>query len=185
MDGLEATRRIKSESPATIVLVVTTHDNPQHLLDAVRAGAAGYVLKDATKLQLLNAVRRVLAGESPLNQEMAMELLRRLAGEAPRKTEPPASPLPDKGYREGPSAEESLTARELEVLRSLASGKTNREVGRELRISPSTVKTYVQRIMAKLGVSDRTQAAVRALELGLLPKEEFRASSPKPGHERY
>jgi DNA-binding NarL/FixJ family response regulator len=83
MDGLEATRRIKEEHPTTSVLILTSHESPEHLSDAIRAGAAGYVLKDATRQQLLNAVRRVLEGESPLNQELAMRLLRRLTEEKP------------------------------------------------------------------------------------------------------
>jgi DNA-binding NarL/FixJ family response regulator len=82
MDGLEATREIKGELPTTSVLVVTTYDNPDYLFEAVEAGAAGYVLKDAPKSQLLNAVRRTLGGESPLNQELALRLISRFAREA-------------------------------------------------------------------------------------------------------
>src|ERR671932_1191406 len=82
MDGLEATRAIKEELPQTSVLVVTTYDNPDYLFEAVEAGAAGYVLKDAPKRQLLGAVRRALNGESPLNQELAMQLISRFASES-------------------------------------------------------------------------------------------------------
>jgi DNA-binding NarL/FixJ family response regulator len=173
MDGLAATRAIKEECPTVSILMVTTHESPDYLLDAIRAGAAGYVLKDGTKQQLVGAVRGVLSGESPLNQELAMRLIQRLSSEAQRRTESISEPA--KKERQVPLPEpptEPLTARELEALRLLALGKTNREVARDLRVSLSTVKTHVQRIIAKLGVSDRTQAAVRAAELGLLPHQE-------------
>ncbi len=93
MDGLEATRRIKAEFPTTGVLVVTTYDNPDYLFEAIEAGAAGYVLKDAPKQQLVNAVRRTLNGESPLNQELAARLIRGLSERKAmdaRRTEPAA-----------------------------------------------------------------------------------------------
>lgn len=173
MDGLQATRAIKEERPTTSVLVVTSHENPEYLLDAIRAGAAGYVLKEATRHELLSAVRGTLQGESPLNQELAMRLLRRLAGEAGRRTEPVPEATGEKKRQEGPppgSSPESLTARELEILRSLTVGKTNRQIAQSLTISRATVKTHVQRIIGKLGASDRTQAAVRAVKLGLLPE---------------
>ena len=165
MDGLEATRAIKGECSRTNVLMVTTHESPDYLLDAIRAGAAGYVLKDATKQQLIEAVRKALVGESPLNQDLAMRLLRRLA--APELL--PSSP--GERREEGPLFE-PLTDRELAALRSLARGKTNREIAQDLRVSLSTAKRHIERIINKLGVSDRTQAAVRASELGLLPEQE-------------
>jgi two-component system response regulator DegU len=171
MDGLEATWAIKREYPATSVLMVTTHESPEYLLDAIRAGAAGYVLKEATKHQLLDAVRRALSGEPTLDQELVIRLLRRLAGESDRKTEPLPGAAKKKRREEEPLPE-PLTAKELEALRLLALGKTNREVAQGLRVSLSTVKAYVQRIIAKLEVSDRTQAAVRAAELGLLAEQE-------------
>ena len=89
MDGLEATRRIKAEIPTTSVLMVTTYDNPDYLLDAIEAGAAGYILKDAPRHQLVSAVRRVLNGESPLNQELAAQLIQRLASGAAQPTQQP------------------------------------------------------------------------------------------------
>jgi DNA-binding NarL/FixJ family response regulator len=170
MDGLAATREIKDEYPATSVLVVTTHESPEYLMDAIRAGAAGYVLKDSTKQQLLNAVRGVISGESPLNQELAMRLLQRLAAENRRHTGPPPESV-KKRHEE--TLAEPLTEREIEVLRLLALGKTNRQLAQDLRVSLSTVKSYIQRVIGKLEVSDRTQAAVRAVELGLLPEQEW------------
>jgi len=169
MDGMAATRVIKGEYPSTSVLIVTTHESPEYLMDAIRAGAAGYVLKDSTKQQLLNAVRRVINGESPLNQELAMQLLQRLTSENQRHT----APLPESvRKRQEETLAEPLTDREIEILRLLALGKTNRQLAQDLRVSLSTVKTYIQRVIGKLGVSDRTQAAVRAAELGLLPEQE-------------
>src|SRR5918997_1937460 len=116
MDGLEATRRIKAEFPTTGVLVVTTYDNPDYLFEAIEAGAAGYVLKDAPKQQLVNAVRRTLNGESPLNQELAVQLISRFARGAHQQrgepaTTPPDMPHPPERLPGGPS--EGLTPREI------------------------------------------------------------------------
>jgi len=168
MDGLEATRAIKAEQPAVGVLVVTTYDNPDYLLDAIKAGAAGYVLKDAPNRQLTNAIRRALDGESPLNQELASQLIRRLAGEAPQPAQEPPSTAEGRGAGAA-SLPNGLTLRELEVLGLVALGKTNQEIAEGLFISKATAKVHVRRVIAKLGVSDRTQAVVRALSLGLAP----------------
>jgi DNA-binding NarL/FixJ family response regulator len=153
LDGLAATRAIKQECPGTSVILVTMHENADYLLEAIKAGAAGYVLKGATKRELVSAVRRVLAGESVLEPDLTSQLLRRLARE-PR--------------RDAPTPVEPLTPREREVLRLVARGYTNQEIATELTLSRSTVKTHLEHIIAKLDVSDRTQAAVRAAELGLL-----------------
>jgi DNA-binding NarL/FixJ family response regulator len=169
MDGLAATREIKGEYPETRILILTTHDSPEYLMDAIRAGAAGYVLKDATKQRLLDAMRRVISGESPVNQELAMQVIQRLTGENRR---PAATVHEPAEKRRGEALAEPLTNREIEVLRLLALGKTNRQVAKELLISLSTVKTHIQHVNIKLGVLDRTQAAVRAVELGLLPDQE-------------
>ena len=175
MDGLEATRRIKEAQPRVIVLMVTTHQDPDYLLEAVRSGAAGYVLKEATKAQLLSAVRRVLAGENALNQELAMRLIARVSEEPGRGRELPLgrAGLATRAPDTVPEALAGiLSAREIEALRLIASGKTNRQIAKELMVSLSTVKTHVQRIIKKLGVSDRTQASVKALEMGLLSGPE-------------
>jgi DNA-binding NarL/FixJ family response regulator len=170
MDGLEATRAIKGEFPTTSVLIVTSNENPDYLLDAIRAGAAGYVLKEATRDELIESVRRVLNGEPTLDQGLAMGLLKRVANETNGQAE-------TSGKRHKPSLKppaELLSGQEIEVLRLLALGKTNRQIGQTLNVSLSSVKTYLKRIMEKLKVSDRTQAAVRAVELGLLPDQEER-----------
>ncbi len=167
IDGLAATRAIKEETPATSVLMLTTYANPDYLLEAIRAGAAGYIIKEASCRELISAVRRALSGENPLDQELAMQLLRRVANEDERKTGSP--PVPD--GQPGPLPE-PLTPRELEVLQLLAQGQTNRQISQVLVISAATVKVHVEHIIGKLGVSDRTQAAVRANEAGLIAPRE-------------
>ena len=157
MDGLAATRAIKQACPATSVIIITTHDHYDYLLAALRAGAAGYMLKDISRQELLIAVRQVLRGESILNGELAARALRRLASE---------------GVRYDGRPPERLTPREREVLQLLAQGQTNREIAGALSLSVGTVKIHVEHIIAKLGVSDRTQAAVRAVESGLLHTED-------------
>lgn len=178
MDGLAATREIKRRCPKTSILMVTMHENPDYLLEAVKAGAAGYVLKGAPTNRIMNAICRVLAGESPLDQELALHVIHRLASEArpqPADPEHRAGPPPDPEAPERPDAlPHSLTERELEVLRMLARGQTNQQIAKRLVVSSLTVKTHVQRIIRKLGVSDRTQAAVRAAELGLLASDSPR-----------
>ena len=159
MDGLAATRVIKARYPEISVLMVTMHENPDYLLEALKAGAAGYVLKDAPQEEVVAAVRRVREGESPLDSELAARLLRRLASEGGAR----GSRRAVRG-----SSSEQLTPRELEVLRLMKLGYTNRQVAGELVISLGTAKNHVEHIIAKLGASDRTQAVVRALELGVL-----------------
>ncbi len=164
IDGLEATRAIKVAWPKVSVLILTAHADQEMLLDAVRAGAAGYVLKGVGPDELVGAVRATLRGELPVDQELVMRLVRRLAYEVgPRTDSPPenrAAPL-----------SESYTPRKLEVLRLLPAGKTNRQIAEKLHLSLSTVKKHLERLIAKLEVSDRTQAAVKALDLGLVDPE--------------
>ncbi len=174
MDGLEATRAIKREFPRTIVLLLTAHEDPDYMAQAIMGGASGYVLKCATPKQIIGAIRKVLRGESALDQEIAMRLLRRVLEEAPKHEEEPAEPAPSaaRPFEERPgssSLPKGLTEREVEVLRLLALGRTNQEIARSILVSVSTVKKHVRRVVEKLGVSDRVQAAVRAAELGLLP----------------
>ncbi len=168
MDGLQATREIKGEMPATSVLIVTTYDNPDYLLDAIKAGAAGYVLKDAPKSQLISAVRRTLNGESALNQELAVQLISGFARE-PAEPAGRVDKMDDRAGVAPPAV--ALTPREVEVLRLLARGKSNPQIAQELVIARPTAKTHVERIIRKLGVSDRTQAAIRAIELGIVTTE--------------
>jgi len=175
-DGLEATRKIKARTPYVSVVMVTMHDNPDYLLEAVRAGAAGYVLKDSSGEKIAQAVGKTLAGESPLEEGLAMRLLERLAGEAGDSSDGPGAPsagAPQAGPPMGGRAAangglpDGITPREVEVLGLMSRGLTNPQIAKKLLYSVSTVKAAVQSVTAKLGVSDRTQAAVRAIELGL------------------
>ena len=167
MDGLAATRAIKEELPTTSVVMVTMHENPDYLLEAIRAGAAGYILKDAAGDRLVEAVRRTLEGEAPLNEGLAMQLLQRLAAGG-REGERGGGASALEGRKRQAPMPGGITPREAEVLRLLAQGRTNPQIARTVLSSVSTVKIHVQNIIAKLGVSDRTQAAVRAIELGIL-----------------
>ena len=162
MDGLAATRAIKERLPETSVVMVTMHESPDYLLEAIKAGAAGYILKDAAGERLVEAVRRTLEGEASLSEGLAMQLLVRLVNESAQG----AGSLPEAEKRGGPLPK-GITPREAEVLKLLARGKTNPQIAQDLEVSRGTVKIHVQNIISKLGVSDRTQAAVRAIELGL------------------
>jgi DNA-binding NarL/FixJ family response regulator len=155
LDGIEATRRIVERSPSTHVLMLTTFDLDQYVYEALRAGASGFLLKDVPPEQLVSGIRVVAGGEALL----APSITRRVIEEFSRR--PPPS--------EGPPAQVSeLTARELEVLRLLARGKSNAEIAKELFLGETTVKTHVARILQKLQLRDRVQAVVLAYESGLV-----------------
>ena len=176
MDGIEATRMIKAHLPKTSVLILTGYAEEDLLMEAVRAGAAGYVVKGEDPARLLEAVRAVMGGETPLDSGLAMRLLRRIGAQT--------SAAPAESQRGAPSGStgtvfrgappQPLTPRETEVLGHLARGKPNRQIAQELHVSLSTVKRHVERTIFKLGVSDRTQAAIKALELGILPTDPGR-----------
>jgi DNA-binding NarL/FixJ family response regulator len=161
MDGLAATKEVKQRYPQTSVMMLTMHENPDYLFEALKVGAAGYVLKDAPQEEIIEAVRRVRNGESPMDSALSARLLRRLASEGEmRRVNRPS--------REAADDVEPLTPRELEVLALMKLGRTNRQIAADLVISLGTAKNHVEHIIAKLGVSDRTQAVVKALELGIL-----------------
>ncbi len=178
MDGLEATRAIKGELPRTIVLMMSASEEPTHMTEAIKAGATGYVLKSASPQQITDAIRRALDGEFPFDQEVAVRLLLDLMAQE-RKEE---QRLSDVALEESPplggkrSQEEalpsSLTGREVEVLRLMVRGHTIKEIAQNLFVSVGTVKKHVHHIIEKLGVSDRTQAVVRAFEEGLVPNQQ-------------
>jgi DNA-binding NarL/FixJ family response regulator len=152
MNGIEATRQIRSRFPAIRVLVLTTYDDDQWVIDAVRAGAAGYLLKDTTREELLKAVRGTFDGKSYVDPAVAGKVLGVVSG---HKSEP-ASILTAK-----------LSEREVEVLSLLARGFTNADIAAQLHLSEGTVRNHVSTIFAKLDVNDRTQAAVIAIRHGL------------------
>ena len=168
MDGVEATREVKEHYPNTVVLVVTAHANEDLMLKAIRAGAAGYVLKEEYPMHLIGAVRETLRGEFPINQGLATRLLRRLAVEQRSPDRMPESASERHETKVSPPV--SLSPRELEVLTRVVEGKSNRLIAQELHMSLSTMKRHLERIASKLGVSDRTQVAVKAIEMGLLPQ---------------
>ena len=174
MDGVAATRAIKAELPRTVVLVMTASEDSEHLLSALSVGAGGYVLKSADPERITEAVRKALEGEFPLDQEVAKRLLLRLSQEKQERQEERVNPVPETPtteVRETPpvdAANRELSRREAEVLRLIAHGRTNEQIARELLLSTSTVKNHVGRILSKLGASDRTQAAITAIEMGLM-----------------
>jgi DNA-binding NarL/FixJ family response regulator len=159
MDGLEATRRITAD-PAVraAVLVLTTFNREDYLVEALRAGASGFLLKNSRPEQLVDAVRSVAAGDGLL----APEVTRAVIARAVRPTSPP----PAGGGR--PPAVDALTDRELEVLRLIARGLTNDEIAAELVLGRATVKTHVSNVLMKLGLRDRVQAVVFAYERGVV-----------------
>jgi DNA-binding NarL/FixJ family response regulator len=171
MDGLQATQAIKQEFPTTSVLMVTSHEDPDYLFEAIKVGCAGYVLKEAGQEELTTAIRKVLDGESLLDPQLSAQLLRRMVDEAQKKEEPAEAPLDEPGET---LLSNPLSQREVEVLQLVVKGQTNRQIAQNLLISLGTVKIYVRRIIDKLGVSDRTQAAVCAVELGLLSEQEHK-----------
>ncbi|MER6158792.1 response regulator transcription factor [Streptomyces sp. NPDC001868] len=156
LGGIEATRRITTEHPHIRVLVLTTFDLDEYVYEALRAGASGFLLKDASADQLAEAVRVVAAGDALL----APGITRRLIAEFSRLGTTPRAPLKD---RVG-----DLTERETEVLTLIAQGLSNAEIAQRLVVAEQTVKTHVGRILVKLGLRDRTQAAVFAYESGLV-----------------
>ena len=161
LDGIEATRRIAGpdvETP-TKVLVVTTFNVDEYVYEALRAGSSGFLLKDAPPAELVDGVRTVARGESLL----APSVTRALIGRYAERVRPS-----DTTRRARDEVVRALTPREREVLEQLAAGLSNAEIARELVITPETVKTYVSRILAKLGLRDRVQAVVLAYRVGLV-----------------
>jgi DNA-binding NarL/FixJ family response regulator len=152
MNGIEATRQIRARHPSVKVLVLTTYDDDEWVFDAVRAGASGYLLKDTPREELIRAVKETVLGKSFIDPAVAGKLLNRVAE---RQTQP-ATLITDK-----------LTEREQDVLRLLARGLNNAEIAQRLFLSEGTVRNYVSAVFAKLEVSDRTQAAVIAIQHGL------------------
>ncbi|QIN84366.1 response regulator [Rubrobacter tropicus] len=175
---MEAARALKEECPGTRVLLLATRESEDLLLEAVRLGAAGYVLKGSTPAQLLNAAQKTLEGMSPFNREVAMRLLKRLEGENRREQQTKFLPVGRTPARSERAARGTLlTPRELDVLPYLVKGNTNHQIAQELHVSISTVKKHLEHIISKLEVSDRTQAAVKAAELGLVRGTRDRGSS--------
>ena len=152
-DGIEATRRITEAHPEVAVIMLTTFDLDEYVYGALRAGASGFLLKDAPADDLVEAIRVVVNGEALL----APSITKRLIAEFASRREPTA-----------PQGLDSLTDREVEVLRLVARGMTNAEIAAELFLGETTVKTHVSRLLTKLGLRDRVQLVVAAYESGLI-----------------
>ena len=164
LDGLEATRRILAADRAARVLILTTFDLDEYVYEALGAGASGFVLKDDPPEQLIAAVRTVAAGDALLSPGITKRVIKQFA-RTPR-------PEPPKGVDE-------LTAREREILRLIASGLSNAEIGQELYIGDTTVKTHVTHILQKLGLRDRVQAVVLAYQTRLFETDALEPGAPE------
>ena len=155
MDGVEATRKILENQPNSHVLVLTSFGSEDKLFPAIKAGALGYLLKDTAPAEVLKAIRHAAEGYSSITPTIARRLLREFSQKHAKV-----------------SPDESLTKREIEVLKLVALGHTNTQISRELFISPATTRTHVSNILAKLNLSNRTQAALYALRQGLITLSE-------------
>jgi DNA-binding NarL/FixJ family response regulator len=156
LDGIEATRLIVAGESSARVLVLTTFDLDEHVYEAIRAGASGFLLKDVRPRELIDAIRLIADGNALLGPTVTQRLLDRFADGAPRQ---PA--IDDRAFA-------TMTPRELEILRLLAGGLSNAEIASRLYLGETTVKTHVSSILRKLGVRDRVQAVIAAFEAGLV-----------------
>ena len=154
LNGVQATRLIRQRFPAVQVLVLTTYDADEWVFDAVRAGANGYLLKDTPPHQLLTAIRNTVEGKTPVDPSVAGKLF---SSFAKQPTPPTTAKLV-----------EELSNREIELLRLMAEGLTNAEIGAQIHLSEGTIRNYISTILDKLQVKDRTQAVVMAIRYGLI-----------------
>jgi len=160
MDGVQATRRIKQQSPSTAVLVLTMYDTDAYVVDAVRAGASGYLLKDATREMVVDTIRAVNSGATLIKTSLLTEAISSLV-QSQKGRQPAAPNSPQEGM-------EQLTAREREVLKLAAVGYSNKEIAKELNITQDTVKKHMQSILGKLHASSRIHAAIQATRAGII-----------------
>jgi DNA-binding NarL/FixJ family response regulator len=158
MDGLEATRRIVAEDPSVRIVVLTTFDLDEYAFAALRAGASGFLLKDAHPHELVGAVRAAHAGDATLSPRVTRRMLEMFG-----------TRLPD--AESSPTVVDDLTDREREVFLAIARGRSNAEIAGDLFLSESTVKTHVGRVLAKLGARDRVHAVILAHRLGVVPPD--------------
>jgi len=156
LDGVAATRRLRSSQPACKVIVLTTFDDDDYVFEGLRAGAVGYLLKDAPSEKLVEAIRAAARGESFLQPSVAAKVIAEFARVTDKRVHPPATLV------------EPLTDRELEILSLIARGDSNKEIAAALLIAEGTVKNHVTSILGKLAVRDRTQAALKGVDLGLI-----------------
>ena len=157
MDGVEATRRLRERDPAVKVVVLTTYADDRSVIDALRAGALGYLTKDAGAAEIQQALHRVAGGQAALDPAVQLHLVEAIADGVP--SVPATAPLPD-----------GLTPREAEVLTLIAAGLSNTEIAERLVVSEATVKSHVNHLLAKIGARDRAQAVGYAYRHGLAPR---------------
>ncbi len=156
MDGVEATRRLHAQWPQVKVIILTTFDEDEYIFEGLRAGALGYLLKAVSSAELATAIRKVAAGQALIDPAVTRKLVTEFA-----RLAPPQRPL-------NAGLAEPLSEREVAILRLVAQGLTNREIADRIHLAEGTVKNYVTSLLGKIGVRDRTQAALRGRELGLL-----------------
>jgi len=156
MDGVEATRQLLQGFPQSRVIILTTFDDDAYVFDGLRAGALGYLLKDVSGDELAEAIRQVAGGGALIEPSVARKVLAEFAR------------LPQPVGQAGSDLPHALSERETEILKLLAQGASNRQIASQLFLAEGTVKNYISNILDKLGVEDRTQAALRARELGLI-----------------
>jgi DNA-binding NarL/FixJ family response regulator len=156
LDGVSATRRIHAEYPQSRVIVLTTFDDDEQVFDALRAGAVGYLLKDTPSARLVEAIQASARGEVFLQPSVAAKVVAEFSRLSPRESTGNASLI------------EPLSERELEVLKHLARGQSNKEIAADLHITEGTVKNHISNILGKMGTADRVQAALKAKEWGLV-----------------
>jgi DNA-binding NarL/FixJ family response regulator len=166
LDGLAATRQILAADEKARILILTTFDLDEYVYEALRVGASGFVLKDEPPEQLLAAIRTIAAGDALLSPAVTKRVIAQFTRIQ---------------RRDPPKELEELTSRELEILRLIASGLSNAEIGKELFISETTVKTHVTHVLAKLGLRDRVQAVVLAYQTGIFDPESLRRDESPAG----
>ncbi|MFP7736072.1 response regulator [Priestia aryabhattai] len=151
LDGIEATKELKKQAPHIKVMILTSFSDQDHVIPALEAGASGYQLKESDPDELVAAIRKLMNGENQLHPKVTTHLLTRLTKSSEKKV----------------NFIDHLTKREKDVLKEIAKGKSNKEIGASLHITEKTVKTHVSNILSKLGVQDRTQAALYAVQHGI------------------
>lgn len=156
MDGLEALAAIKASKSEAIVIILTSYKNPEYFYRAIALGAAGFLAKEGAPSQIVHAIRTIRNGESIIDSQVLRDSLRALSATTKVTSSPSSFDIP------------SLTEQELRILTLIAEGLTNADIAEVLTVSPNTVKTHVRNIFVKLGVSDRTQAAIWAIRRGLV-----------------
>jgi DNA-binding NarL/FixJ family response regulator len=163
MDGVAATTEVRRQLPSCQVLMLTTFDDEEYIVEALRAGASGYLLKDIPAHDLAQAIQAAHKGIYQLDPAVASKVVASLTGAGGAAQQPPPTETPS-----GAGSLTDLTGREIEVLRLIAKGATNREIAEHLVITEGTVKNHISSILSRLGLRDRTQAALYAREVGLL-----------------